>query len=74
MVQPAVPAALAQLVDRCLARQPDQRPAAAELAHGLARWADAAGAPPLECSAGALPETAPTLAEAAGGGDDLSTY
>jgi serine/threonine-protein kinase len=73
-VQPPVPSALAQLVDRCLARQPGERPPAAELAHELARWADAAGTPPLECSAGARPETAATLAEAAVGGDDLSTH
>jgi serine/threonine-protein kinase len=46
--QPAVPAALAELVDRCLARRPEDRPSAAELARGLAAWADTAGAPPLE--------------------------
>ena len=73
-VQPPVPAALAQLVDRCLARRPDERPSAAELAGQLARWANAAGAPPLEGNLGVLSETAPTLAEAAIGGDDLSTY
>lgn len=56
------------------ARQPSERPPAAELAHQLAQWADAAGTPPLEFSAGALPETAATLAEDAVGGDDLSTY
>jgi hypothetical protein len=35
-------------VDRCLARQPEDRPSAAELASQLAAWADATGAPHLE--------------------------
>jgi hypothetical protein len=46
--QPSVPDRLAQWVDRCLARQPEDRPSAAELAIQLAAWADAAGAPRLE--------------------------
>jgi serine/threonine-protein kinase len=46
--QPSVPESLARLVDRCLARHPDDRPRAAELQRQLAGWADVAGAPPLE--------------------------
>jgi hypothetical protein len=46
--QPAVPESLAVLVDRCLARRPDDRPSAAELGRELAAWADAAKAPPLD--------------------------
>jgi serine/threonine-protein kinase len=46
--QPSVPHPLARWVDRCLARQPDDRPTAAELAIRLAAWADSAGAPRLE--------------------------
>jgi serine/threonine-protein kinase len=71
-VQPLVPASLAQLIDACLARQPDARPPAAELAVQLARWADGAGAPPLEGSARMRREAAAT--QPAGSGDDLSTY
>jgi serine/threonine-protein kinase len=71
-IEPAVPVPLALLVDRCLARQPEQRPSAAQLAIDLARWADAAGAPPLECSARVLRQTAATAE--VGSGDDLSTH
>jgi serine/threonine-protein kinase len=71
-VQPLVPEPLARLVDRCLARSPDDRPPAAELARELARWADAAGAPPLDNGTRVMREAAPTLP--AGSGDDLSTY
>jgi serine/threonine-protein kinase len=46
--QPSVPEPLARWIDRCLARA-SERPAAAELARQLAAWADAAGAPRLEC-------------------------
>jgi serine/threonine-protein kinase len=45
---PAVPEELARLVDHCLARQADDRPAAAQLARQLAVWADLAHAPRLE--------------------------
>ncbi len=70
--QPQVPESLAQLVDRCLAREPDQRPPAAELANQLASWADAAGALPLEGSTRMRREAAAT--QLAGGADDMSTY
>ncbi|HEY0994095.1 MAG TPA: serine/threonine-protein kinase, partial [Kofleriaceae bacterium] len=70
--QPLVPESLAQIVDRCLAREPAERPSAAELARQLARWADTAGAPSLEGSAQVLREAAAT--RPAIGGDDLSTY
>jgi serine/threonine protein kinase len=46
--QPAVPEALAALVDRCLVRDPRNRPGAADLARELATLADQAGARPLE--------------------------
>jgi hypothetical protein len=69
--QPLVPESLAQIVDHCLAREPADRPPAAELARQLTRWADAARAPPLETSA-RLQRDAAT--RRAGGGDDLSTY
>jgi len=46
--QPAVPESLARLIERCLAREPGDRPRAGELARQLAAWADAAGAPRLE--------------------------
>jgi serine/threonine-protein kinase len=70
--QPAVPEPLAQLVDGCLAREPEQRPSAAELAARLARWADAAGAPPLDRTMHARRDVAGTVATS--GGDDMSTY
>jgi hypothetical protein len=66
--QPSVPEPLAHLVDRCLARAPEDRPAAAELARQLAAWADLAGAPPLERSVRGRREVGVTLA-AAGGAD-----
>jgi len=69
--QPLVPEALAQLVDRCLARQPDERPPAGELARQLARWADTAGAPPLERSARLR---AAAGSPPPGSADDMSTY
>lgn len=46
--RPSLPEALARLVDGCLARNPDHRPTAVELASRLAGWADAAGAQSLE--------------------------
>jgi hypothetical protein len=46
--QASVPDSLARWVDRCLAREPEDRPSAAELASELAAWADATGAPDLE--------------------------
>ena len=88
-VQPLVPEALAQLVDRCLARQPDARPTAAGLATQLASWADTARAPSLEiamqrrrdAAATAVTVTAAPAADPgtaaghllAGAGDDMST-
>jgi serine/threonine-protein kinase len=45
--RPELPAALADLVDRCLARRPELRPSAAALGRELAAWADADGAEPL---------------------------
>jgi hypothetical protein len=71
-LQPLVPESLAQLVDGCLAREPDHRPAAAELAIRLARWADAAGAPPLERSMHVRRDAAATLPTCSG--DEMSTY
>lgn len=71
-VQPTVPDALAHLVDRCLAREPDQRPSAAELAGQLARWADSVGAPSLEASPYVQRQVAAT--QIATPGDHLSTY
>ena len=70
--QPLVPESLAQLVDRCLVRSSEDRPPAAELAHQLARWADTAGALPLERSARVRTEAA--AVPTARGGDDMSTY
>ncbi|HSR98393.1 MAG TPA: serine/threonine-protein kinase [Kofleriaceae bacterium] len=70
--QPAVPESLAQLVDGCLAREAEQRPSAAELAVRLARWADAAGAPPLDRTMHARRDVAATMATSSG--DDMSTY
>jgi len=69
--QPLVPEPLAQLIDRCLAREPTERPPAAELAVQLARWADTAGAPPLDVTRARL-DTAATHPAAAG--DDMSTF
>jgi hypothetical protein len=71
-VQPLVPESLAQLVDRCLAREPDQRPSAAELAIRLGRWADDASALPLERCMHVRRAAAATVATS--GGDDMSTY
>jgi hypothetical protein len=71
-LQPLVPESLAQLVDRCLAREPDQRPSAAELAVRLGRWANDAGALPLEACMHARRNAAATVATS--GGDDMSTY
>jgi serine/threonine protein kinase len=68
--RPSVPEPLARLVDGCLARQPDARPAAAELASQLAAWADLAGAPPLEGSVRRRREPGSTLA--ATGASDAS--
>ena len=68
--QPLVPESLARLVDRCLARDPEARPPAAELASQLAGWADAAGAPLLEWTA----RTWSAATQPAPGGDDMSTY
>jgi protein kinase-like protein len=69
--EPLVPESLAQLIDRCLARDPASRPAAAELAGQLARWADAAGAAPLEVGRARLDTAATQPARVA---DDLSTF
>jgi serine/threonine-protein kinase len=71
-LRPLVPATLAQLVDRCLARTPEQRPSARALADELAAWADAAGAPPLEGSTRVRRERAAT--QPARWSDDMSTY
>ncbi|MCC6997872.1 MAG: serine/threonine protein kinase [Deltaproteobacteria bacterium] len=45
------PAALAELVARCLAKQPAARPTAQEVAAQLAELADGAGVPPVEALA-----------------------
>jgi len=45
------PAALAELVARCLARDPTGRPSSHDLARALAEIADAGSAPPLEALA-----------------------
>jgi len=71
-IRPLVPAALAALVDRCLARGPEDRPSAAELAHQLAAWADDAGALPLEVTTRAWRASGATPAAARG--DDMSTH
>jgi len=73
-VQPQVPESLAQLVDRCLARVPDARPTAGELATQLASWADAAGASPLEASVHVRRDVAATAPQRPGAGDDMSTH
>src|SRR5678815_4669886 len=39
-IDPTIPAELAALVSRCLARNPAERPSAAELASALAAYAD----------------------------------
>jgi hypothetical protein len=70
--QPLVPESLAQLVDRCLARFPEDRPSAAELAAALAAWADGAAAPPLEGSTRVRQEVAAT--QLARWSDDMSTF
>jgi serine/threonine-protein kinase len=70
-VQPLIPESLAPLIDRCLAREPDDRPAAAELAIQLAQWADAAGAPALERTGTVQRELAATRSMTAG--DDMAT-
>jgi serine/threonine-protein kinase len=62
--QPSAPESLALLVDRCLARNPDDRPSAAELARQLAAWADTASAPPLESRPRAQRETVTTVTAA----------
>jgi serine/threonine-protein kinase len=46
-IDATVPAALCELVARCLAKEPSARPTAAELARQLGAFADAAGAPAL---------------------------
>jgi len=71
--QPSVPESLAALVDRCLARSPDERPAATELASQLAAWADAAGAAALELCVRARRETGLTQ-PAARGSQPLTEY
>jgi hypothetical protein len=71
-IEPLVPASLAELVDRCLSRRPEDRPAAADLAHQLAAWADDAGAPPLEAITRAWREIGVT--QPAARGDDMSTH
>jgi hypothetical protein len=60
------------VVDRGRAREPDQRPSAAELAVRLGRWANDAGALPLEACMHARRNAAATVATS--GGDDMSTY
>ncbi|TMQ20539.1 MAG: serine/threonine protein kinase [Deltaproteobacteria bacterium] len=70
--EPLVPESLAQLVERCLARAPEGRPPAADLARQLASWADAVGAPPLEGSARVQREVAAT--QPARWSDDMSTF
>jgi serine/threonine-protein kinase len=71
-IQPLVPASLAEVVDRCLARRPEDRPAASALAHQLATWADDAGALPLEAITRAWREIGVT--QPAANGDDMSTH
>jgi hypothetical protein len=47
-LEPSVPAALAEIVTRCLQKEASARPAAEELARALATFADAHGAGPLD--------------------------
>jgi hypothetical protein len=58
-----MPGEYAELVRRCLAREADARPSAAELAESLRALADAAGAPPLEQIAAAGPTGEITVVE-----------
>ena len=62
-LRPEVPAALADLVARLLAKSPDERPgSAAEVAEALAPWADEAPEPrPLTKSAPEIRLNAPTV-------------
>jgi Protein kinase domain len=55
---PACPAELAQLVMRCLDKQPEIRPAASEVAALLAKLADGAGVPSLDTLERARPKRA----------------
>jgi serine/threonine-protein kinase len=64
--QPSVPERLALLVDGCLARHPEDRPPAAELARQLSVWADVAGAPRLEQIVGARRQVVATLSSVRG--------
>jgi serine/threonine-protein kinase len=47
-LDPAVPASLAELVSRCLQKEPAHRPTARELARTLAAFADERGVPALD--------------------------
>jgi serine/threonine-protein kinase len=47
-VEPSVPEPLAQLIARCLQREPGDRPRADAVAAELRAWADQAGVPSLE--------------------------
>jgi len=47
-VRPDIAEQLALLISACLAKEPADRPTAAEVAHALRTVADASGAPPLE--------------------------
>jgi serine/threonine protein kinase len=58
-LDPSLPESLSALVGRCLAKEPGERPSAAELARELTALADAAGAPRLEqLVAVAMPKSA----------------